>query len=55
MYGNATPPTSYGGFGGNSKDKPKYKFEYPANWQKKTVNKVQKVRACAQQIITLFV
>jgi hypothetical protein len=42
-YGQATPPTSYGGFGGNSKDPPRYKFDYPASWKVKAVNKVQKV------------
>jgi hypothetical protein len=43
LYGQATPPASYGGFGGNSKEAPKYKFDYPASWKPKTVNKQQKV------------
>lgn len=46
LYGLATPPTSYGGYGGNVKEAPKYKFLYPASWKELTVNKVQKVRAC---------
>jgi hypothetical protein len=43
LYGLATPPTSYGGYGGNVKEAPKYKFLYPASWKELTVNKVQKV------------
>lgn len=43
LYGMATPPTSYGGYGGNSKEDPKYKFDYPDTWKQLTVNKVQKV------------
>jgi hypothetical protein len=43
LLGKATPPASYGGFGGNSKEAPKYKFDYPASWKEKTVNKQQKV------------
>lgn len=43
LYGLATPPTSYGGYGGNVKESPKYKFDYPDTWKQLTVNKVQKV------------
>lgn len=43
LYGLATPPTSYGGYGGNVKEAPKYKFDYPSTWKELTVNKVQKV------------
>lgn len=46
LYGLATPPTSYGGYGGNVKEAPKYKFLYPASWKELTVNKVQKVSTC---------
>eukprot|EP00892_Ulva_mutabilis_P002595 jgi/Ulvmu1/12336/UM089_0020.1 len=42
LYGLATPPTSYGGYGGNVKEAPKYKFDYPEGWKQLTVNKVQK-------------
>jgi len=41
-YGKATPPTSYGGYGGNADETPKYRFDYPANWTFQSVNKVQK-------------
>ena len=41
-YGKATPPTSYGGYGGNADESPKYRFDYPANWTFQSVNKVQK-------------
>jgi len=41
-YGKATPPTSYGGYGGNADETPKYRFDYPANWIFQSVNKVQK-------------
>lgn len=44
LYGMDTPPTSYGGYGGNSNETPKYRFEYPTGWKRLTVNKVQKVR-----------
>jgi hypothetical protein len=44
LYGMDTPPASYGGYGGNSKESPRYKFSYPESWKKVTVNKVQKVR-----------
>lgn len=43
LYGLASPPTSYGGYGGNSKEDFKYKFDYPEDWKRLTVNKVQKV------------
>lgn len=33
FYGMATPPTSYGGYGGNANEKPKYAFEYPMGWK----------------------
>ena len=42
FYGKATPPTSYGGYGGNAEEIPKYKFDYPVNWTFQPVNKVQK-------------
>lgn len=41
-YGKATPPTSYGGYGGNADETPKYRFDYPENWTFQSVNKVQK-------------
>eukprot|EP01023_Acetabularia_acetabulum_P018409 TRINITY_DN1929_c0_g1_i1.p2 TRINITY_DN1929_c0_g1~~TRINITY_DN1929_c0_g1_i1.p2 ORF type:complete len:248 (+),score=47.70 TRINITY_DN1929_c0_g1_i1:50-793(+) len=41
-YGTASPPTSYGGYGGNAKEEAKYAFEYPSNWKIDTINKVQK-------------
>lgn len=40
--GLASPPTSYGGYGGNAEETPKYSFEYPAGWKVAAVNKVQK-------------
>jgi hypothetical protein len=45
FYGLATPPTSYGGYGGksqNAKEDAKYIFEYPANWKSETINKRDK-------------
>jgi hypothetical protein len=42
FYGLATPPTSYGGYGGNAKEAAKYTFEYPAAWKKQAPNKVEK-------------
>mmetsp|Transcript_12973 Transcript_12973/g.35342 ORF Transcript_12973/g.35342 Transcript_12973/m.35342 type:complete len:277 (+) Transcript_12973:92-922(+) len=33
FYGYATPPTSYGGYGGTANEPPKYTFEYPAPWK----------------------
>lgn len=47
LYGQATPPASYGGYGGNSKESAKYKFDYPSTWKQKTVGKQQKVRSRA--------
>jgi hypothetical protein len=38
--GMATPPTSYGGYGGNANEKPKYTFEYPAGWKSEVPSKV---------------
>lgn len=49
LYGLASPPTSYGGYGGNVKEAPKYKFDYPDTWKQLTVNKVQKV-CCSEGI-----
>lgn len=42
-FGAASPPTSYGGYGGNVNEAPKYSFERPADWKMQVVNKVQKV------------
>lgn len=42
FYGLATPPTSYGGYGGNAKEAAKYSFEYPAGWKSAAPNKVEK-------------
>lgn len=43
FYGLATPPTSYGGYGGNDPNAtPKYMFEYPAGWKSAIPNKVEK-------------
>ncbi|RMZ53744.1 hypothetical protein APUTEX25_003883 [Auxenochlorella protothecoides] len=42
FYGLASPPTSYGGYGGNAKEDAKYTFEYPTNWKSEVVNKVSK-------------
>jgi len=36
----ATPPTSYGGYGGNANEKPKYSFEYPTGWKSEVPSKV---------------
>ncbi|KAL4531054.1 hypothetical protein Ndes2526B_g04787 [Nannochloris sp. 'desiccata'] len=33
FYGTASPPTSYGGYGGNAEEDAKYKFEYPTGWK----------------------
>lgn len=42
-YGLATPPTSYGGYGGNDPNaSPKYKFEYPTGWKSDVINKTDK-------------
>lgn len=42
FYGTASPPTSYGGYGGNAKEDAKYTFEYPAGWKPAAPNKVEK-------------
>eukprot|EP01025_Chloroclados_australasicus_P035288 TRINITY_DN3597_c0_g2_i2.p2 TRINITY_DN3597_c0_g2~~TRINITY_DN3597_c0_g2_i2.p2 ORF type:complete len:209 (+),score=25.94 TRINITY_DN3597_c0_g2_i2:75-629(+) len=42
LYGAASPPTSYGGYGGNAKEIAKYAFEYPSTWKVDVINKVQK-------------
>lgn len=42
FLGYATPPTSYGGYGGNAKEAPRYTFEYPSNWKPDQPNKVEK-------------
>lgn len=42
FYGTASPPTSYGGYGGNAEEDAKYKFEYPAGWKTQAPNKVEK-------------
>ncbi|KAK9815058.1 hypothetical protein WJX73_006135 [Symbiochloris irregularis] len=41
-YGKGGPPTSYGGYGGNAKETAKYSFEYPSEWKKTTIGKVEK-------------
>lgn len=41
LLGMATPPTSYGGYGGNANEKPKYTFEYPAGWKPEVPSKVR--------------
>ncbi|KXZ53484.1 hypothetical protein GPECTOR_7g934 [Gonium pectorale] len=42
FLGYATPPTSYGGYGGNAKESPRYTFEYPSGWKEDQPNKVEK-------------
>eukprot|EP00887_Chlorella_sp_A99_P003149 scaffold9.g3149.t1 len=43
FYGLATPPTSYGGYGGNDPNaSPKYSFDYPAEWKQDVINKTDK-------------
>jgi len=42
FFGTATPPTSYGGYGGNAEEDAKYTFEYPAGWKPAVPNKVEK-------------
>lgn len=42
LLGMATPPTSYGGYGGNANEKPKYSFEYPTGWKTEVPSKVEK-------------
>lgn len=40
LLGMASPPTSYGGYGGNANEKPKYTFEYPTGWKSEVPSKV---------------
>lgn len=47
LLGMATPPTSYGGYGGNANEKPKYSFEYPTGWKTEVPSKVLPVTAAA--------
>jgi len=42
FLGFATPPTSYGGYGGNANETPKYTFEYPTGWKSEVPSKVEK-------------
>ncbi|GBF93346.1 hypothetical protein Rsub_06384 [Raphidocelis subcapitata] len=42
FLGYATPPTSYGGYGGNANEQPKYSFEYPVDWKAEVPSKVEK-------------
>lgn len=46
FYGLATPPTSYGGYGGNDfgkrKESAKYTFVYPSQWKEEVPSKVEK-------------
>jgi hypothetical protein len=42
FYGTASPPTSYGGYGGNAQEDAKYSFEYPTGWKSAQPNKVEK-------------
>lgn len=42
LYGYATPPTSYGGYGGNANESAKYTFEYPSSWKQEVPSKVEK-------------
>lgn len=42
FFGLASPPTSYGGYGGNANEKPKYSFEYPPDWKSEVPSKVEK-------------
>eukprot|EP00877_Chromochloris_zofingiensis_P002444 jgi/Chrzof1/121/Cz01g04040.t1_P19-2 len=42
FFGMATPPTSYGGYGGNANESPKYTFEYPTGWKTEVPSKVEK-------------
>jgi len=42
FYGMASPPTSYGGYGGNANEKPKYTFEYPKSWKSEQPSKSEK-------------
>jgi hypothetical protein len=40
FLGMASPPTSYGGYGGNANERPKYSFEYPQGWKSEVPSKV---------------
>lgn len=42
FFGTASPPTSYGGYGGNAKEDAKYYFDYPSSWKSIVPNKVEK-------------
>lgn len=42
FFGAASPPTSYGGYGGNADEDAKYTFEYPSGWKASVPNKVEK-------------
>jgi len=42
FLGYATPPTSYGGYGGNAKEDAKYTFEYPTGWKSEVPSKTEK-------------
>ena len=42
FFGAASPPTSYGGYGGNADEDAKYTFEYPSGWKPSVPNKVEK-------------
>ncbi|KIZ00295.1 Thylakoid lumenal protein [Monoraphidium neglectum] len=42
FLGLASPPTSYGGYGGNANEEPKYSFEYPPEWKSEVPSKVEK-------------
>ena len=49
FYGMASPPTSYGGYGGNANEKPKYTFEYPTGWKSEQPSKVSLLPACNER------
>jgi hypothetical protein len=42
FFGLDTPPTSYGGYGGNANEKPRYRYDKPDSWKFQIINKVQK-------------
>ena len=46
FVGYATPPTSYGGYGGNAEEAPKYTFEYPTGWKSEVPSKVGEEAPC---------
>ncbi|KAJ9510198.1 hypothetical protein QJQ45_015681 [Haematococcus lacustris] len=48
FFGFATPPTSYGGYGGNAKEAPKYTFEYPSGWKPEIPSKEHGLHALAR-------